>query len=321
MKKTLLSIIAFMILLQSGYSFVWSYTGQFQDMAKNYADKKYGEDFKVEESYDNGLTVVLGDYKSTSWFTSKKLYECRVFLSRVVGTQGINANPTVPNIADEFNVNSDTCGENILMPKVKKYIETNFISDYYDLSKIDFSIKIKYNNPKYPYGNERLFYDTDTYEIFNQDNNWKLSAKDWLAKYKNKIQIDRVSINIYEQPENAENIAKAMKFGYELDNYLRSLTTSHKINGIYIYMTDLTSQEMQKKGGLVGKINFSKEHLNDSRFNFYFSLNDSFNINISPQKYYKYISITNSNRSNMSFIKETKYYQPVKKILESKLSK
>lgn len=28
-------------------------------MAKNYADKKYNEDFKVEEIYDNGLSIIL----------------------------------------------------------------------------------------------------------------------------------------------------------------------------------------------------------------------------------------------------------------------
>lgn len=315
MKKLLLSIIAFTILIQSGYSFVWSYTGQFQDMAKNYADKKYGEDFKVEESYDNGLSVILGAYKSTSWFTSKKLYECRVFLSRVVGTRGINANPSVPNIAGKFNVNSDTCGENILIPKIKKYIETNFISNYYDLSKIDFSIKIKYYTPKSYYDLERLSYRNKlTYKIFNQDSNWELRAKDWLTKYKNKIQVDTVSINIYEQPENAENIAKAMKFGYELDKYLRSLTTSHKIRQMSVYLTNLNKKEMQEKGGLVKVVRYSKEYPGGAIFNYYSVFNDGGE--------YKYKKMTNSNLENGFIpIKDTKYYQPVKKILESKLSK
>lgn len=108
-----------------------------------------------------------------------------MFFVKVIDTGFANENPTVSNVAGKFNINSDTCGENILMPKVKKYIETNFISDYYDLSKIDFSIKIGYNTFENMPPSKRWGYiDNDSYEIFNQDNNWELSAKDWLAKYK-----------------------------------------------------------------------------------------------------------------------------------------
>lgn len=306
--------------VEASYSLGNSYRDQMEEMAKNYAEKKYDRKYKVEKSYDNGLSVVLGEYKDTSWFTSEKISQCTVFLINV--NNHINANPGVANIADKYNINSDNCGESVMMLKIKKYIDANFISKYYNLDKLDFRISVIYNTPKNYYDLERLSYrNKSTYKIFNQDNNWNLTAKEWLVKHKDKIQINNASINIYEQPETAENIAKAMEFGYKLDKYLRSLTDSHKINGIYIYLYTYNKDYVVKHGGTIWYTRLKGDKYYKYLRNYFFTLGDGGYkgyIPITSSNIFELVYITSSNREDNVLIKNTKYYQPVKKILAEK---
>ncbi|APC97499.1 hypothetical protein [Francisella frigiditurris] len=337
LRKVLISLLLLLLTIEFSYSLGNSYKSQMADMAKNYAEKKYDRKYKVERSYDNGLSVVLEEYEGTSWFTSRKVNECTVYLTNVVGTSAINANPTVPNIAGEYNVNDDSCGESIIISKIKKYIQDSLISKYYTSDKIDFSLKIRSEGEKFDTSNTRYPHSERYFQLYNVGGDWNLNGEEWLEKYKAKIQVNNMSINIYEQPENAENIAKAIEFSYELDKYLKGLTDSHKIENIYVYMTDLTPKEFEKEGGFGSNRNKDRKEYPRGKFNFYFAFIDARFLRYVPQsvkdldKIYEYKQITssnifefvrlaNSNRSDMSFIKDTKYYQPVKEILASKLN-
>ncbi|MEY8702808.1 hypothetical protein AB4F11_07510, partial [Francisella philomiragia] len=93
----------------------------------------------------------------------------------------------------------------------------------------------------------------------------------------------------------------------------RSLTDSQKVNGIYMYLTELSRKEMQNKGGLVKIVRYSKEHPWGAIFNYYLMIINGGASEAKP------MTNSNSNKDKV-LIKNTEYYQPVKKILDSKLS-
>ncbi|AJI54933.1 hypothetical protein LA56_333 [Francisella philomiragia] len=317
LNKILIAVSVLFIPIQFCYSFALTTGGQIKDIAQNYAEKKYDRQYKVERTYDRGLSVVLGEYVDTGWLSSKKVNECTVFVANQLDNNLINANPTVPSIDGKYNVNSDNCGESILMPKIEKYIDSNFIANYYDLNTVNFRIKISYNSSEDHRDYERLSYNSErSYEIFNQDNNWNLSAKEWFDKYKGQIKIENVVIDIYDQPENPKSIIKAIEFSYNLDSYLRYLTNSNNIEGMYIHVTSLSSQEMKDKGGSKTKVEISKEHPRGVIYNYYLGIANAKNEPLTISNIYEHAYLTDSN-SDIGYIlvKDSKYYQPIQKIL------
>ncbi|APC97454.1 hypothetical protein [Francisella frigiditurris] len=324
LRKVLISLLLLLLTIEFSYSLGNSYKSQMEEMAKNYAEKKYDRKYKVKRSYDNGLSVVLEEYEGTSWFTSRKVNECTVYLTNVVGTSAINANPTVPNIAGEYNVNDDSCGESIIIPKIKKYIQDSLISKYYTSDKIDFSLKIRSEGEKFDTSNTRYPHSERYFQLYNVGGDWNLNGEEWLEKYKAKIQVNNMSINIYEQPENAENIAKAMEFGYALDKYLHNLTTSHKINGMYIYLYTYNKDYVVKHGGTICYTRLTGDKYYKYLRNYFFTLGDGGYkgyVPITSSNIFELAYITSSNREDNILIKDTKYYQPIKEILDSKLNK
>ncbi|WP_432773716.1 hypothetical protein [Francisella salimarina] len=317
LNKILITVSVLFIPIQFCYSFALTTGGQIKDMAQSYAEKKYNRQYKVERTYDRGLSVVLGEYVDTGWLSSKKVNECTVFVANQLDNNLVNANPTVPSIDGKYNVNSDNCGENILMPKIKKYIESNFIKNYYSLDTISLHLNISYNSSENYRDLERLSYKNKrTYEIFNQDNNWLLSAEEWFAKYKGQLKVKSIVIDIYNQPKNPMSMTKAIEFGYNLDSYLRYLTDSNNIQGIYIHVTSLSSQELKDKGGSKTKVELSKEYPRGVIYNYYFGIANAKNEPLTKSNIFEHAYLTDSNsETGYILVKDSKYYQPVEKIL------
>ncbi|AJI53139.1 hypothetical protein [Francisella philomiragia] len=316
LNKILMTVSVLFIPIHFCYSFALTTGGQIKDMAQNYAEKKYHRQYKVERTYDRGLSVVLGEYVDTGWLSSKKVNECTVFVANQLDNNLINANPTVPSIDGKYNVNSDNCGENILIPEINKFIENNFIKNYYSLDTISFRIRISYNSSE-GHDVERLSYKNErTYEIFNQDNNWNLSAKEWFDKYKGQIKIKNIVIDIYDQPENPKSMIRAIEFSYNLDSYLRYLTKSDNIEGMYIHVTSLSSQEMKDKGGSKTKVEISKEHPRGVIYNYYLGIANAKNELLTKSNVFEHAYLTDSNsETGYILVKDSKYYQPIQKIL------
>ncbi|WP_150468215.1 hypothetical protein [Francisella sp. SYW-9] len=96
-----------------------------------------------------------------------------------------------------------------------------------------------------------------------------------------------------------------MEFDYKLNEYLRGLTDSHKVNGIFIYIYSLDMKAAKESGGKISRVKDSKGY-NRLIHNYYSAIGDGGCI--------KYKPITNSNSEvDLIPIKDTKYYQPVKK--------
>ncbi|MEY8702357.1 hypothetical protein AB4F11_04975, partial [Francisella philomiragia] len=136
LRKIFLNVFVLLMLVvsvEASYSLGNSYRDQMGEMAKNYAEKTYGREFKIERINFNGLQVILGAYESTGWFTSKKLYECGIDIEDVVdgvnSTNNINRN--VPNIAGRYNIVRSECGRVIVNNKQIELIKKEFIDKYY----------------------------------------------------------------------------------------------------------------------------------------------------------------------------------------------
>ncbi|MBK2114253.1 hypothetical protein, partial [Francisella orientalis] len=309
LNKILITVSILFLPIHFCYSFALTTGGQIKDMAQNYAEKKYYRQYKVERTYDRGLSVVLGEYVGTGWLSNKKVNECTVFVANQLDNNLINANPTVPSIDGKYNVNSDNCGENILKPKINKFIENNFIKNYYDLDTISFRISISYNSSE-GHDVERLSYKNEhAYKIFNQNNNWNLSAKELFDKYKGQIKIENIVIDIYNQPENPKSIIKAIEFSYNLDSYLRYLTNSDNIEGMYIHVTSLSSQKMKDKGGSKTKVYISKEHPRGVIYNYYLGIANAKNEPLTKSNIFEHVYLTDSNSdTGYILVKDSKYY-------------
>lgn len=72
LNKILITVSILFLPIHFCYSFALTTGGQIKDMAQNYAEKKYYRQYKVERTYDRGLSVVLGEYVGTGWLSNKK---------------------------------------------------------------------------------------------------------------------------------------------------------------------------------------------------------------------------------------------------------
>ncbi|API86697.1 hypothetical protein [Francisella uliginis] len=304
-------LLIFLLLPIYGFSGVFFNTPlnmQAGDFAQKYAEKKYGIGFEVSTSTYFPYDDTRGSFAVVLHPEGKGMLPC-----------DLDVNFKQPN---KFKMGQllpslipDSCGQSIVNQKFKNYLEKNIISKYYDPKDIYMGAQLQclINGKDCALGN--------TMDIFNSDQNWNLSTKELLQKYSDNLGVKLVSVSIFNQKETPESIAKAIEFAFELNKYLSSLTGTHKIKILVIYVytvsKDTFINKYHKKGIL--SVKYTKDnpegiiYRNIARFG-----DGGYSIKYIPitkSNIFDFVSITKSNRKEIENIKNTKYYQPVKEIL------
>lgn len=221
LKKIFISI-AISLLPILGFSGIFSYVIDGLSMqygagqtAKKYAEEKFGKNYSVvsENALGKIYQVILqeDDYPRSKCSVS--------VLTPKEGDQ------YVPEY-NEKTYGVTTCGQVILMRKVSAMVKDEVVSKYFKDNKVGIDITCGKENCNL----------SDKIDVFNFNNYWNLSAKEWVDKFYPYLQVNRVVVSIFNTPKSAEDIAKAMKMVFELNKYLYDLTGTHQIGSIYIYM-------------------------------------------------------------------------------------
>ncbi|MEY8702809.1 hypothetical protein AB4F11_07515, partial [Francisella philomiragia] len=114
------------------------------------------------------------------------------------------------------------------------------------------------------------------------------------------------------------SIIKAIEFSYNLYSYLRYLTNSDNIEGMYIHVTSLSSQEMKDKGGSKTKVEISKEHPRGFIYNYYLGIANAKNEPLTKSNIFEHAYLTDSNsETGYILVKDSKYYQEVEKLAKT----
>ncbi|AVC44442.1 hypothetical protein B4919_06430 [Francisella tularensis subsp. novicida] len=270
-------------------------SNQAEAVAIEYIHEKYGDIFNSGGAYYKGN----GTWGSDFYIDDKtKFCTVRLFLNKdgkfeVIKPGGI--------------FKPDNCGELILRPKITKYIQDNTVNKFYDKSDVSMGVSLscadKEKNCGLPKGED----------IYNSNGYWKLSAKEWLDKFYPYLKVDTIGVSIFNQKKTARDIVKFLDFIMNLNKYLCNLTSTHKINGIRVSMYSVSKETLKKQfnDSSVTIVRYSKDNPKGILYNNIVTFSNG-------GAAIEYISITKSNRKETENIKETKYYQPVKQLLESK---
>ncbi|AEB27747.1 hypothetical protein FNFX1_0799 [Francisella cf. novicida Fx1] len=296
-------------------------SNQAEAVAIEYINEKYGDIFKSGGAYYKGN----GTWGSDFYIDDKtKFCTVRLFLNKdgkfeVIKPGGI--------------FKPDNCGELILRPKITKYIQDNTVNKFYDKSDVSMGVSLSCVDKEKNCGKGE--------DIYNSNGYWKLSAKEWLDKFYPYLKVDTIGVSIFNQKESAENIAKAVEMIKNLNNFLYKLIGTHQIESMRIYIYQFSQEEFKKKynnkfkytipknssghkgvDGLLYKYNMWFEYVLQKckvKGNYFCFNNDS---NLSRLKNVadieKYISLVIEDKKVRKKIEDTKYYQPVKQLLENK---
>lgn len=204
---------------------------QAGDFAEKYAEKKYGIGFDVSSStyfrHDDNSGLFLVNLHP---IVDKKVAYCQVGV--------LYRDPN--NFSIEDTKVPDDCGKSITNGKFTNFLEENIINKYYNLKDVYMGAFLE-DLPLSAYFQCRRDIgkgcESDkVIDVFNSNQNWNLTIEELLKKYSNNLAIKSVSINIFNQKETPESIAKAMEFAFELNKYLSRLTGTRKVKTLVIYI-------------------------------------------------------------------------------------
>jgi hypothetical protein len=301
-KKTLKIFLGISLLIPTlAYCGLWDYVignrlkmNEMKSFAKNYAEQKYHRDYEVV-----GLDWELKQVRVKPKDNSSDA--CWVLVS----TDDSN-----------WSAKSD-CGYHIITRKIVKDINRKIISKDFSNNDIRISFTCK-DGTRCGLPKSQLIGDY-----------WNLSAEAWLKKFYKYLQVDGVSINVFEVERSPENIVKLMEMVRSLNKELYEITGTHIIQALTLKAYEGSVKDIRKEQKdvwshkyanwfLYSETNCKARRLkaNSPCGN---DLVDLKNMNVQQLLDFssEFTYLTSEDRRKQYLLKDTKYYSQVKNILSN----